>query len=48
MARQKQLAKEEEDVAFFRLHPVTLDAILACPDILEKIQHWFVKRGKHK
>jgi hypothetical protein len=45
---REEKAKEAEHEAYFRLHPVTLDALFSCPDILEKIQRWFVSRGKNK
>lgn len=45
--REERAKQEQEDVAHFRLHPVTLDALFACPDVLEKVQRWFVSRGKN-
>jgi hypothetical protein len=46
--KREEKAKEVEFEAYFRRRPVTLDALFDCPDVLEKIQRWFVSRGKNK
>lgn len=45
--KREEKAKEVEFEAYFRRRPVTLDALFDCPDVLEKIQRWFVSRGKN-
>ncbi len=46
--KREEKAKDADFEAYFRRHPVTLDALFDCPDVLEKIQRWFVSRGKNK
>lgn len=44
----EEKAKVAEEIEHFDRHPVTLDALFACPDIMDKIQRWFTSRGKNK